>query len=262
MLMPPVKNLTDREVARLLYAATGVIDPVLGAVESVDPLHIKHRTFRGPGHQAMAASGSPVELASKLITALDDSLVWAADASGLPGTAKWESWTAEQRRDWWVGRVGPITTLAVAYPGVFGAIANRLPIQVVAGFVQQAALLCAVARAYGVDDRHDQTDLLAQVLCRRTLDSRALLGTSAHGDSDAGADAERGFADKLAHAAWTGLGTSRAIVGELSRRPSPRQPWRMLGALPVIGAVADYIGENSALRRAADSAVDAIRRSS
>jgi hypothetical protein len=141
---------------------------------------------------------------------------------------------------------------------VFGAIANRLPIQVIAGFVQQALVLCAVARAYGVDDRHDQTDLLAQVLCRRTIDSRALLGTST--DKHNNSEAERGFADRLAHAAWAGLGTSRAIVGELSRRPSPRQPWKMLGALPVIGAVADYIGENSALRRAADSAVETIRR--
>jgi hypothetical protein len=245
-----------------LYTATGLIDPVLGAVETVDPLHIKHRTFRGPEHEAVAASGSPIELASKVITTLDDSLVWAADASGLPGTAKWASWTADQRRDWWVTRVGPVTTVAVAYPGVFGAIANRLPIQVIAGFVQQALVLCAVARAYGVDDRHDQTDLLAQVLCRRTLDSRALLGTSAPTDDNPESDEERGFADRLAHAAWAGLGTSRSIVGELSRRPSPRQPWRMLGALPVIGAVADYIGENSALRRAADSAVETIRRSS
>jgi hypothetical protein len=36
----------------------------------------------------------------------------------------------------------------------------------------------------------------------------------------------------------------------------------MFGALPVVGAVADYIGESSALRRAADSAVETIRRSS
>ncbi|ETD30139.1 hypothetical protein [Williamsia sp. D3] len=246
--LPPAKHLSDHEVARLLYTATELIDPALGAVEHLDPLGIKHRTFRGPEQQAISASEVPAEGIAKLIAALDDSLVKVTDASGFPGTAKWESWTADQRRDWWVSRMGTVTTALVAYPGVFGVIANRLPIQVIAGFVQQAVVLCAVARAYGIDDRHAQTDLLAHVLCRRKLDSRALL--------------RNGSADEGHASVWDRLATSRAIVGELGRRPSPRQPWRMLGALPVIGAVADFIGEHSALRRATDSAVEKIQHNS
>jgi hypothetical protein len=150
----------------------------------------------------------------------------------------------------------------VAYPGVFGVIANRLPIQVIAGFVQQAVVLCAVARAYGVDDRHAQTDLLAHVLCDRKIDSRALLGGASADRKNPTTDPDDNLAEKLAHSVWNRLATSRAIVGELARRPSPRQPWRTLGAVPVIGAVAGFIGENSALRRAADSAVETIQHTS
>lgn len=250
-LLPPAKMLADSDVAGLLYAMTGLIDPALGAVEHLDPFGIKGRTFAA-GKEPDTEIGSSWDLAAtaaKAIGGIDDSLVWISDAAGLPGTAKWESWRPAERRDWWIKRVGPISTLAVAYPGVFGVIARRLPLQTIIGFGQQAILLCAVARAYGVDDRYRQTDLLALVLCKRTIDSKTLL---AKGDAAAKDTRE---SSGLVQTAWSGIGRSRAIVGELARRPSSRQPWRMLGALPVVGAVADYVGESSALRRAADAVV-------
>lgn len=253
-LLPPATMLGDRDVARLLYSLTGVIDPALGAVEHLDPLGVKRRTFRSDDQQATDAVSSDdlVAKATKILGAIDDSLVWVSDTAGLPGTAKWESWSPAERRDWWIKRVGPVSTLAVAYPGIFGVIADRLPLQTVIGFAQQAVLLCAVARAYGVDDRHRQTDLLARVLCKRQIDSKSLL---AKADPESAADSE---SSGLVHTAWSGIGKSRAILGELARRPSSRQPWRMLGALPLVGAAADYIGETSALRRAADAVVRQI----
>lgn len=251
-LLPPATMLGDRDAARLLYAVTGLIDPALGAVEHLDPLGVKGRTFRSAEQTDDPASSEDlIAKAMKVVGAVDDSLVWASDTAGLPGTAKWESWSPAERRDWWIKRVGPISTLAVAYPGVFGVIADRLPLQTVIGFAQQAILLCAVARAYGVDDRHRQTDLLARVLCKRQIDSRSLLAKAEESPKTSESSG-------LVHAAWSGIGKSRAVLGELARRPSSRQPWRMLGALPVVGAAADYIGETSALRRAADAVVRQI----
>ncbi|ORM35842.1 hypothetical protein [Williamsia sp. 1135] len=251
MLLPPVQALTDRDVAKLLYTLTGVIDPALSAVEHLDPLGIKRRTFGTVEQQANQAMSSEA-LVTKVLGAIDDSLIWASDSAGLPGTAKWAGWTAEERRDWWIKRVGPISTLAVAYPGVFGVIADRLPLQTVIGFAQQAVLLCAVARAYGVDDRHRHVDLLARVLLNRNLDSKTVLSTpDTRKDEHSSTDLARG--------AWNRIGKSRAILSELARRPSSRQPWRLLGALPLVGAAADYIGETGALRRAADNAVKNIR---
>lgn len=253
-LLPPAKTLADRDVARLLYTMTGLIDPALGAVEHLDPLGVKRRTFRSVEQQAKASVSSDdlAAKAAKVIGAIDDSLVWVSDSAGLPGTAKWESWSSDERRDWWIRRVGPISTLAVAYPGVFGVVADRLPLQTVIGFAQQAILLCAVARAYGVEDRHRQADLLARVLCKRQIESKALLAKPDTGSTD-GQDSSG-----LVQTAWSGLGKSRAVLGELARRPTSRQPWRMLGALPLVGAAADYIGETSALRRAADAVVRQI----
>ena len=43
----------------------------------------------------------------------------------------------------------------------------------------------------------------------------------------------------------------RAITDELAKRPHPKGFYRVLGMLPGVGAVADYLGEYGALIRAA-----------
>ncbi|HEY9314194.1 hypothetical protein [Williamsia sp.] len=238
--LPSPKPLSDKDVAGLLHRSTGVMNLVLDVVDS-DPFGVKGRTFRGSDQQSDRADEA---LVAKVLGTVDGSLVWAADATGLPGTAKWAGWTPAQRRDWWIGRVGALTTVGVAYPGVFGPLVNRLPVQTVLGFGNQALLLCAVARAYGIDDRYRQTDLLAEVLCRRTVDARALL-TGEPGDGT----------DVLVSEMWSGIERSRAVLGDLERRPSSKQPWRMLTGLPLVGALAGYIGESDALRRASNAVV-------
>jgi hypothetical protein len=44
--------------------------------------------------------------------------------------------------------VGAPDTVLVALPGVFGVVADRLPMQDVLGFTNQAIGLCAVAREH------------------------------------------------------------------------------------------------------------------
>lgn len=252
------RAISDRDVARVLYTATGVINPVLDIVEGCDVLGVKHLTFTDSADD------------DSLIAKATDSLRWVTDHTGLPGTATWAKWNVEQRTEWWVGRVGRLSTVLVAYPGVFGAISNRLPLQDLLGFAQQAFVICAVQRVHGVHDRHEQTDQLVAVLCDRIVDSRRLLSQPAADSSAPSADIEKAVdaarADTrsvtptgIVKSVWATVALLRSISDVLSHRPSPKQPWRLLGALPVVGAVADYVGERSALRRAAEAAVASLR---
>jgi hypothetical protein len=43
----------------------------------------------------------------------------------------------------------------------------------------------------------------------------------------------------------------RAITDELAKRPRPEGLYRVLGMLPGVGAVTDYLGDSGALVRAA-----------
>ncbi|PXW32613.1 UNVERIFIED_CONTAM: hypothetical protein DES50_103401 [Williamsia faeni] len=251
--LPTAQPLSDTDVARLLHRSTGVIGLLLAAADS-DLFGVKSRTFRGADQQPGSvddADRADEALIAKVIGTVGASFVWAADAAGLPGTARWTGWTPAQRRDWWINRVGAITTVGVAYPGVFGPLVKRLPVQTALGFGNQAILLCAVARAYGIDDRYRQTDLLAEVLCRRKMNSRALLT----GEADDRSDKEN---DARVKDLWSGIEKSRAALGELERRPSSKQPWRLLTGLPLVGALAGYIGESDALRRASNAVVREI----
>jgi hypothetical protein len=49
----------------------------------------------------------------------------------------------DHRVNWWVKRVGAVDTIAVAFPGAFGFVADRLAVQDVLGFVNQSIVLCA-----------------------------------------------------------------------------------------------------------------------
>ena len=156
----------------------------------------------------------------------------------------------DYRTNWWVRRVGAVDTIMVAFPGVFGAVADRLPIQDVLGFGNQAIVLCAVARECGVDDYGHQVRLLAAVMCDRDLGAdldveaapQAEPTESSHGDAMPAA---------IVKALWRLAGVVRAIGGEIVKRPRPRRVFRYLGMLPAVGAVADYFGEYGALVRAA-----------
>ncbi len=251
-------TISDRDVARVLYTATGVIGPVLDVIEGCDVVGLTRRTATDPADDD--------SVAAKIAT----SLRAITDRIGLPGTRTWDTWSLEQRTEWWVGRVGRLSTVVVAYPGVFGAISNRLPLQDLLAFSQQAFVICAVQRVHGVHDRYQQTDQLAAVLCDRIVDSRRLLSQPVEVAGSVSTDIEEAVVAAREHkrsvssagiakSVWATVGLLRSISDVLSHRPSPEQPWRLLGAVPVFGAVADYVGERSALRRAAEAAVASLR---
>ncbi|MBU9762346.1 hypothetical protein FR943_00535 [Mycobacterium sp. TNTM28] len=223
----PFTRLSDADVAGALNRAAAVINPALDLATRFDPLGLKQRTHR------QSPAVNPVDRTLDRAAAI-------LNFAELPGTQAWDDMTRDGHVKWWVRRVGTVTTVAVAFPGAFGFIADRLPVQDALGFANQAILLWAVAREDGVTDRDDQVQLLGAVLCNRDLADPL----------PEDADTAHSLPGKL----WEVAGTLRAVGAELTKRPQPQRVYHYLGMLPGIGAIVDYVGELTALRHAADEA--------
>ena len=177
-----------------------------------------------------------------------DAAAWLLNTVDVPGTKAWDELDLDERVNWWVKRVGAVDTIAVAFPGAFGVVADRLPVQDVLGFVNQSIVLCAVARELGVTDRRQQVRLLGAVMCDRELGGQT--GQDGEHDVGRGDPSVEWTPNGLGKALWQLAGLMRAIGDELVKRPRPRSVFRYLGMLPAAGAVADYLGEYGALVRA------------
>lgn len=237
-------HLGDERVAGVLKAAVHVIDPVLELLADRDPLGIKKRTF------------AVDEGSTSTVDAALDAVAKVFDAAHAPGTKSWESMSLDQRIQWWIRRVGGIGNVAVAFPGVFGVLARRLPLGDLLGFANQAIVLVAVARECGIHDDDRQVRLLASVLCNRELTPGTSVGApEPNADLDDDATDKSGKLSRspfaLLSALWSVTKILRAVSGELDKRPRSRTVYRWLGNLPVVGAVAGYFGERGALSRAA-----------
>jgi hypothetical protein len=171
-----------------------------------------------------------------------------------PGSASWARMTVEDRTHWWVNRVGKLTALAASVTGLAGALGDRLPLQDVLGAAGQGLLLCAIAGEHGVEDRETRVRLLAAVLFERDLDPRA---GSATDDPETAPEPPTGRRVGLKPAAkwlWRQGRLLLAVQDELGKRPHGRFYHRALGMLPIVGLAGDYLGERSALKRAAKEA--------
>ena len=228
----PETTLDDAQVACVLHRAIGLINPALDLLWGSDPIGLKQRT---------AGAGDNGTLGSTL-----DAASWVLNALDVPGTDAWERASLDDRIDWWVHRVGAVDNVLVAFPGVLGVVADRLPLQDLLGFANQAIVLCAVAREMGVTDRRRQVTLLGAVMCDRDLSDVDVSDVS--NVPDAAEDSER---SSLPSTLWRLAGLLRAISEELTRRPRPRAVYRYIGVLPGVGAIADYLGEYGALVRSA-----------
>ena len=253
--------ISDQQVIGALKIVVKGSGPVLDALMHSDPLSLKKHTYRRsqvvmPGLGTVGRKDRTVRMAVNRFAAVK-----------YPGTAAWARMTPQQRTFWWMNRVGRFTTLVAAVPGFGGAIADRLPLQDGLGGASQAIVLCAMAREWGVSDQTEQVRMLAWVLCRRAVSRELVLGTAER--SDAEPTAESDHSDKhdghrsalvgAARAVWRYGQVMRSIVSELDKRPHGRWAHRMLGKLPVVGVVGDYLGERSALKRAVRKADDWVR---
>lgn len=248
MALIPLPNavIDDADVACALSRAVRVINPVVDLLSRADPFGLKDRSHR------IGDSDGSVDRAL-------DALAWVLNTADVPGTQAWADMTLDDRVNWWVHRVGAVDNVLVAFPGVLGAVADRLPVQDALGFANQAIVLCAVAREYGVDDHGEQVRLLAAVMCGREVDADEYAD-----DADAAPEPESSPMDGTPLAflkpLWRVAGQLRAIGDELGKRSRPRRIFRYLGMLPAVGAVADYFGEYGALVRAAKAGRKWIER--
>ncbi|MEE6167527.1 MULTISPECIES: hypothetical protein [unclassified Mycolicibacterium] len=229
----PKAHLSDADVADALRRAVRVADLILDVLAEADPLGLRRRTHDLGGSAGNGCPGRVLDLAARVLDCVD-----------LPGTQSWDGKDREARIHWWVRRVGALDTVFVAFPGLFGVLAKRLPVQDVFGFANQALVLCAVAREYGITDVPTRARLLASVLCGREIENSCAATDPEESWPDL---ADRSLVGKLWHLA----GILNAVGDELGKRPHPRSIFRYFGMLPWIGAVADYLGEYGALVRAA-----------
>ena len=247
--------ITDERVIGVLSVVVKGSGPVLDALAQTDPFRLKKRTHRQLPPVAPQLDGA------KLGNRVARRAVAGFYAAEFPGTAAWERMSPQQRTLWWMNRVGRFTTLVVAVPGFGGVVADRLPVQDALGASSQAMLLCAVAREWGITDQVEQVRLLAWVLCHRSVSRELVLGAPTQTDEqlraqgldpalERGNHKSRSSLVNAAKALWRYGRVLRGIVGELEKRPQGRAGHRMLGKLPVVGMVGDYLGERSALKRA------------
>jgi hypothetical protein len=168
-----------------------------------------------------------------------------------PGSAGWARLTVEERSDWWVSRVGRLTSLAASVTGLAGVLGDRLPLQDMLGSAGQGLLLCAIAAEHGVDDRATRVRLLGKVLFGRDIDPAVAAGAA---ETEEPAELPEGRRLGLKPAVkwlWRQGKLLLAISDELEKRPHGRFYHRALGMLPIVGMAGDYLGERSALKRAA-----------
>lgn len=254
----PHTTLSDAEVADALGRAVAIINPLLDLLAQADPIGLRDRT-----HHLLAPPRGLIQRIRRLrlrrrrqeagrspsnADRARDAGAQLMNAADLPGTAAWERMSRDERVHWWVHRVGALNTLVVASPRVFGWLARLLPVAELAGFVNQAIVLCALAREYGVTDRRRQVRLLAAVLCRRELPENVDVPTPPEPEP---LPQRRTIPRTL----WRLAGILRATFEEAAKRPQPKKLYQRLSVLPGVGAIAGYFGERDALFRAAAEGV-------
>ncbi|MGH3515971.1 MAG: hypothetical protein ACRDQ7_00830 [Haloechinothrix sp.] len=264
--------ISDRQVVAVLRPFVRATAPMLDALRESDPLGLRARAA------AAAARGETLSELVHVEPTVRRKLLNGLSSVKVPGTVAWGAMNPDQRTKWWINRVGRLTSLLTAIPGLGGALADRLPVQDAVGAASQGLLLCAIAGEHGITDRAARVRLLAWVLFERDVDPRLAAGDYPEYD-DAAEDARTSeLTEELGEAAKQGskislkafaatlwrLGRSLlAITEELEKRPSGRWWHQAFGMLPVVGMFADYLGERSGLKRAAKRAtkwIDAQRQ--
>lgn len=240
-------QITDQRIVAVLRPFVRATRPVLDALRESDPFGLRARVLDRPE----SAEGSDRPMRDRVLDLLA--------SANVPGTAAWAAMDVGERTEWWVFRVGRLTSLVAAIPGFGGFVTSRLPISATLGAAAQGLVLCAIANERGVREENVRITLLGQVLFDRRLvpepvtaeadaeaDRRAAELT---GDLDSAID--RTLPERVGSAVWNLGRVLHSVQDELDRRPHGRFYHRWVGNLPVVGAVGKYFGEWSGLKRAA-----------
>lgn len=229
-------RITDEHIASVLRTFVRGCDPVLPKLRDVDDVSV---------------AADDTEVDHGLLRRVRNRVAEVR----WPGSATWVRLSAEERSAWWVSRVGRLTALAASVTGLAGALGDRLPLQDILGAAGQGLLLCAIAGEHGVDDRATRVRLLAKILFGRDLTREVAAGTGPDPEVTPPPPEGRRLGVKpSAKWLWRQGKLLLAVQDELEKRPHGRFYHRFLGMLPIVGMAGDYLGERSALKRAARAA--------
>jgi hypothetical protein len=166
-----------------------------------------------------------------------------------PGAPGWDDLPVERRDAWWVHHVQAVAAPIAATPRVFGAVADRLPMQGAFGTAVAGLVVCAVAREHGVRNPADWVPLLGRVLFDRELGRPQAAQVVAPDQKAPAPDA--GPLRKLGGALWRLTQVIWEAQSVFDERPRGAWLWRMLGKIPVVGLPAGILDESGAVARAA-----------
>jgi len=257
--------ITDKHVVSVLRPFVRATTPMLEALRESDPLGLVRRVVPRSA-QKSTGDVEDAEALAKVERGLRDKLLDGLETVKVPGTEAWDRMSAADRTDWWVNRVGRFTVLLASVPGLGGALADRLPIQDALATAGQGLLLSAIASEHGFHSQADRVRLIAAVLFDRDIDPHLAAGhgdnlTDEEEDAATAALTEDLTASSAKHgkitmkaagsALWRFGRTLLALGDEIDKRPQGRIYHKAIGMLPVVGMAGDYLGERSALKRAA-----------
>ena len=241
--------ISDADVAAVLRPFVRATRPLLGALSDSDPFGLQARAQR-------ATDGRAARVKRTLRTRVADRLA----STRAPGTAAWKQMDMHARSNWWVRRVGRVTSLVAAVPGFGGAITSKLPVSSGLGAVAQGLVLCAIADEHDMHDEVDVVALLGAVMFRRDLcpPARAELSRASDAAIDARAaeltggleNEKKPTLQRLGGALWRMGRALLAIEGELGKRPRGGRITRWISLIPVVGVAGKYLGEWSGLKKA------------
>lgn len=227
--------ISDGQLVAVLRPFVRACGPALDSVRDSDPLRVKAGA-RGNGRVLRVLMSLRV-----------------------PGTTAWHAMGVERRVRWWVDRFGRLTALFSAIPGLGGVLADRLPVQDLLGVTSQGLVLCAIAGEYGLVDTGDRVRLLASVLFGREIAPDIAAGRDKVTE-DADVARLTGQPEPSRRRAalsprvlggmlWRLARSLRGITDELAKRPHGRWYHHLIGMVPVVGVLGDYLGERAGLRK-------------
>ena len=108
--------ISDSDVAAVLRPFVRATRPLLGALSDSDAFGLQARAMR-------AADSAAPRVDRKVRERLVDRLA----STHAPGTAAWAQMDMHARSQWWVRRVGRLTSLVAAVPGFGGASRASCP---------------------------------------------------------------------------------------------------------------------------------------
>ena len=241
--------ISDADIAAVLRPFVRATRPLLGALSDSDPFGLQARAQR-------ATDGRAARVKRTLRTRVADRIA----STRAPGTAAWKQMDMHARSNWWVRRVGRVTSLVAAIPGFGGAITSKLPVSSGLGAVAQGLVLCAIADEHDMHDEVDVVALLGAVMFRRDLcpPARTELSRASDAAIDARAAELTGGLEnekkptfkRLGGALWRMGRALLAVEGELGKRPRGGRLTRWISLIPVVGVAGKYLGEWSGLKKA------------